>query len=62
MHVLKGLTVDELTEKFSGLDKEEVRQALRYAVSHPDVIRRQATSELTKEIVERQGRSGATPA
>lgn len=62
MHVLKGLTVDELVEKFPALEKADVRQALRYAVSHPDVIRAQATSELTKAIVERQGRSNPAPA
>lgn len=62
MHVLKGLTVEEIAGKYEALQEESVMQAIRYAVSHPDVIRSQATSELTKAIVERQGRSQATPA
>ncbi len=57
MHVLKGLTVDDIVRKYDALEKEDVEQALDYAVSHPDVIREQATSELTKQVVERQGRS-----
>lgn len=60
MHVLNGATVDEITEKYEALDRESVEQAIRYAVSHPDTIRRQTTSELTKAIVERQGRAAAT--
>lgn len=57
MHVLKGLTVEEIADRYEALDREAVEQAIEYAVSHPDVIREQATSELTKQVVERQGRS-----
>lgn len=60
MHVLNGATVDAIAAKFDALDRESVEQAIRYAVSHPDTIRRQATSELTKAIVERQGRVATT--
>lgn len=59
MHVLDGATVEEIAEEYDALDREGVEQAFRYAVSHPDEIRQQATSELTKAIVERQGRSVA---
>jgi len=62
MHVLNGDTVDDLVDRFDALDPESVKQALQYAVSHPDDIRQQATSELTKLIVERQGRSQPSPA
>lgn len=57
MHVLNGATVNEIAVKYEALDRESVEQAIRYAVSHPDEIRQLATSELTKAIVERQGRS-----
>jgi uncharacterized protein (DUF433 family) len=59
IHVLNGETVEDITEKYEALDREAVKQAIRYALTHPDEIRRQATSELTKQIVERQSRSAA---
>ncbi|MFB6209188.1 MAG: DUF433 domain-containing protein [Candidatus Nanohaloarchaea archaeon] len=59
MNVLNGETVEEIAEKYEALDREAVRQAIRYARLHPDEIRQQATSELTKQIVERQSRSAA---
>ena len=57
MHVLRGLTVDEITEKFEDLEREDVNQAIRYCVTHPDSVRKQATSPLTVEVAERQSRS-----
>ena len=62
MHILKGLTVNEIAERLSGIDVDDVRQAISYARSHPDEIRSQATSGLTKQIVERQGRFRAAKA
>lgn len=59
MHVLNGDTVDDIAEKYEALDTESVEQAIRYARSHPDEVRQQATSELTKAIVERQGKAVA---
>jgi uncharacterized protein (DUF433 family) len=59
MHVLNGETVEDIAEKYEALDREAVKQTIRYALTHPDEIRRQATSELTKQIVERQSRSAA---
>ncbi|MFB6294830.1 MAG: DUF433 domain-containing protein [Candidatus Nanohaloarchaea archaeon] len=59
MHVLNGDTVTDIAQKYEALDTESVEQAIRYARSHPDEIREQATSELTKAIVERQGRAVA---
>lgn len=48
---------EEIADSYAALDREAVEQAIEYAVSRPDVIREQATSELTKQVVERQGRS-----
>jgi len=59
MHVLKGDTVEDIAEMYDALNKETVKQALEYAKTHPDDIRQQATSELTKQIVERQGRAAS---
>lgn len=56
---MNGVTVDDITGKYEALDRESVEQAIRYAVSCPDDICRQATSELTKTIVEHQGRTAA---
>lgn len=57
MHVLRGLTTREIAEKYEALDLEAVKQAVKYCISHPDEVRRQATSPLTVEIAERQSRS-----
>jgi uncharacterized protein (DUF433 family) len=57
MHVLRGLTVTEIAEKFEALDEEDVNQAIRYSITHPDFVREQATSPLTIEIAERQSQS-----
>jgi uncharacterized protein (DUF433 family) len=57
MHVLRGLTTQEIAEKYEALDLEAVKQAVKYCISHPDEVRRQATSPLTVEIAERQSRS-----
>jgi uncharacterized protein (DUF433 family) len=57
MHILKGLTVNELAERFEALDIEDVKQAISYCVSHPDDVRKQATSPLTVDVVERQSKS-----
>ncbi len=60
MHVLAGFTVDEIAKRFEAVSVDAVKEALQYAVTHPDEVREQATSELTKAIVERQARSQAT--
>jgi len=60
MHVLVGLTVDEIASRFEAVTVDAVKEALQYAMTHPDQVREQATSELTKAIVERQARSRAT--
>jgi len=57
MHVLRGLPLEKIAEKFEALEREDVSQAVRYCISHPDAVRKQATSPLTVEIVERQSRS-----
>jgi uncharacterized protein (DUF433 family) len=54
MHVLRGLTVDEIAGKYESLEREAVIQAIRYAISHPDFVREQSTSKLTVNIAERQ--------
>jgi uncharacterized protein (DUF433 family) len=55
MHVLKGLSKEDIAEKY-GIDRESVRQAIDYCVSHPDEVREQATSRLTIDVAERQAR------
>ena len=57
MHVLRGLTVNELVEKYEALDTDGVKQCLEYCVAHPDAVRDQSTSQLTVEIAERQART-----
>ncbi len=57
MFVIRGLTHDEISEMFEGVDEEDVKEAIKYCISHPDVVREQATSELTKNVVERQSKS-----
>jgi uncharacterized protein (DUF433 family) len=57
MHVLRGLTVNELVRKYEALDTDAVKQCLEYCVAHPDAVREQSTSQLTVEIAERQART-----
>ena len=55
MHVLNGLTAVEIAEKH-GVEAKSVEQAIKYCISHPDEVRKQATSPLTIDVVERQAR------